>query len=88
MVVYRPSIENDIDNVILSCKMCQDNLPSHSPEPIILKPKPECPFQEIAVDFCSYAGRDFLFLVDCYTDWPDVVYMGANTTTPRLLTAL
>jgi len=33
---YWPGIDNDIDNVILSCQLCQDHLPLH-------------PFQEIAV---------------------------------------
>ena len=88
LIVYWPGMDNEIDNVILGCKMCQDNLPSHPPEPIIQKPRPTRPFQEIAVDYCSYAGRDFLVLVDMCTDWPDIVVMGSNTTTPRLLTAL
>ena len=52
------------------------------------KPRPTRPFQEIAVDFCSYAGRDFLVLVDACTDWPDIMFMGSNTTTPRLMTIL
>ena len=51
-------------------------------------PSPGRPFQELAADFCSYASQDFLILVDCYSDWPDVVHMGHNTTTLRLITAL
>ena len=88
IVVYWPGIDNDIDNTILGCKQCQENLPSNPQEPIIIKPRPSRPFQEIAVDFCSYAANDFLILVDCYSDWPDIVHMGHNTTTPRLITAL
>ena len=88
LVVYWPGIDNDIDNTILGCKQCQENLPSNPQEPIIIKPRPSRPFQEIAVDFCSYAANDFLILVDCYSDWPDIVHMGHNTTTPRLITAL
>ena len=80
LIVYWPGLDNEIDNLILGCTMCQDSLPSNPPEPIIQKPRPTRPFQEIAVDFCSYAGRDFLVLVDTCTDWPDVVFMGSNTT--------
>ena len=36
---------------------------------------PNRSFQEIAVDFCSHAGHEFLIMVDSYTDWPDVVIM-------------
>ena len=88
LTVYWPGMDSDIDDVILACTLCQRHLSSHSPEPIISKPHPCRPFQEIAVDFCTYAGRDFLIVVDCFTDWPDVVYMGTNTTTPRVVTAL
>ena len=40
------------------------------------------------IDFCSYGGHDFLIIIDCFTDWPEIVHMGRNTTTPRLLIAL
>ena len=88
LVVYWPGLNNDIDNIISACKQCQDNLPSQPRETIIQKPRPSRPFQEIAIDFCSYAGRDFLVMVDCYTDWPDVVPMGQNTTTAHLINTL
>ena len=76
LIVYWPGLDNDIDNVISSCRLCPQHLPSHPPEPLLSKPRPTRPFQEIAVNFCSFAGRNFLITVDCYTDWPDVVYMG------------
>ena len=88
LVVYWPGLDNDIDNIILSCKICQDMLPSNHREPITCKPRPSRPFQAIAADFCSYAGREYLITVDCYTDWPDIVPMGTNTTTAQLTSAL
>ena len=63
LTAYWPGINNDIDNTVLACKQCQDCLPSNPREPIILKPKLSRPFQEVAGDFCSYAGRDFLMLL-------------------------
>ena len=88
LAVYWPGMDNDIENIISSCKQCQDNLPSNPKEPIILKPKPARPFQEIAVDFCSHAGQQYLILVDCYTDWPDIIPMGNNTAATQLTKAL
>ena len=88
LTVYWPGMDNDIDNVISSCSICQRHLPSHPPEPIISKPRPARPFQEVAIDFCSYAGQNFLVMVDCHTDWPDIIAMGSNTTSSRLITAL
>lgn len=88
LTVYWPGMDHDIGNIVSTCTLCQRHLPSHPPEPIMPKPRPCRPFQEVAIDFCSYAGRDFLIVVDCFTDWPDIIYMGANTTAPRLITAL
>ncbi len=86
--VYWPGIDNDIDNAILSCKACQDTLPSHPREPMITRPLPDRPFQELAGDFCTHAGRQHLILVDCFLDWPDIIPMGNNTTAPQLTSAL
>ena len=86
--LYWPGIDNDIDNVVLSCKKCQDRLPSNCKEPIMSKPKPSRPFQEIAVDFGSYGGQQFLIMVDCLTDWPDIIPMRNNTSTQHLVQSL
>ena len=55
-------------------------LPSNSKEPIISNPKPEQPFQEMTADLCSYAAQDYLILLDGYSDWPDLIFMGHSTT--------
>ena len=73
LTIYWPGLDNDIDNVILNCQHCQDHLSRNVKEPIIQKSQPARPFQEIAVDLCSYAGHDYLIMVDCHTDWPDIL---------------
>jgi hypothetical protein len=88
LVIYWPGLDNDIDNIILSCKTCQDVLPSNHREPITHKPRPSQPFQAIAADFCSFAGREYLITVDCYTDWPDIIPMSNNTTAKQVLSVL
>ncbi len=88
LTVYWPHMSVDIDNVTSSCKMCQDRLPSHPKEPIVPKLSPTRPFEEIAADFCSYAGREYLIVVDCLSDWPEIVPMYHNTTSSRLTSAL
>ena len=86
--MYWPRIDNDIDNVILSCKKCQDLLPANTKEPIISKPKPTRPFQEVSADFCCYGGQNYLILVDCFTDWPEIIPMGHDTTAMHLVKIL
>ena len=86
--VYWPGIDNDIDNIILACQQCQDHLPSNPKEPITQKPKPDRPFQEIAIDLCSHAGRTYLIIVDCFTDWPAIISLDHGTTSAHVITAI
>ena len=88
LTIYWPGLDNDIKNITLACQQCQDHLPSNSKKTIIQKPRPTQPFQELAVDLCSYAGHDYLIMVDCYTDWPAIISMPHNTTTPQITAAL
>ena len=87
-LVYWPGMEVDIENTILSCKLCQDSLPSQQTEPITLKPKPQRPFQEFAADVCTHAGQQYLITVDCFSDWPEIIPMSTNTTTTQLISSL
>ena len=38
----------------------------------------------MAGDFCYHAGRFYLIVVDCYSDWPTIIPMGRNITTSHL----
>ena len=88
LTIYWPGIDRDIENFVQGCRHCQDHLPSNAKESLINKPTPDRPFQQIAADFGSHGGRQFLIIVDCRTDWPDIVDMGNDTTAPKLIAAL
>ena len=49
--MYWPGIDNDIEIMISHCVQCQTHLPSHAKEPIVSKPRPSRPFEDIAADF-------------------------------------
>ena len=84
LTVYRPGMDNDMNNTILSCKLCQHSFPSQQKETIAIKPKPQRSFQEIAADFCSYARQQYLVTGDCFSDWQEITPMMTNTTTTSL----
>ena len=52
---------------------------------ITLKPMPQKPFQEIAANFCSHAGQQYLITVDCFSNWPEITPMMTNTMTKKLV---
>ena len=64
--------DQDIEKSVEGCRHCQELLPSKVKEMMISKPTPEQLFQNIAVDFASYGGRQFLTILDCMTNWPDI----------------
>ena len=61
---------------------------SNPKETIQQKPTPSLPFKEIAADFYQYAGRYYLVIVDCYSDWPTIVPMGRDITASHLTAAI
>ena len=86
--LYWPGIDRDIENYVHGCRYCQDHLPSQGKEPLISKPLPERPFHQIAADIGSHAGRQYLIVVVCKTDWPDIIDLGKDTTAPHLIESL
>ena len=88
LAVYWPGIDRDIETIIMACKECQDELPSLAKEPMISHALPDRPFQHLALDFAHFNGRDYLIMIDCYTDWPSIQVMRQNTTTRFLIIAL
>ena len=87
LTLYWPGIDADIQQTVEGCKLCQDHLPSHPREPIISKPRPQWPFQEVAMDFAYFAGHNFLITVDCCTDWPEIIQMGKDMTAKKTIEA-
>ena len=88
LAVYWLGIDQDIENFVKACRHCQQRQPQHPKESLIQKPKPERPFQEIALDFCQKNGLDFLVAVDCMTDWPEVWHFPRGTKAWRLINVM
>ena len=79
--VYWPYLNNDLRNIRLNCQYCNEIAPKHTKEPLILTPDPEFPFQQVAADYFSVKGHDYLVLVDRYSGWFTLSYFKPNTAT-------
>ena len=53
---------------------------------MLKKQIPDRPLQEVAANFALYGGKQFLIILDCKTDWPDIIKMGKDTTVAELST--
>ena len=86
--VYWLGIDQDIETIITAYNECQDELPSLAKKLMILHALPDRSFQQLALDFAQFNGRDYLIMIDCYTDWPSIQVMRQNTTTRSLISVL
>ena len=86
--IYWPGIDQDIEAYIQGCHHCQDRLPSNAKEPMVSKQILDRPFQQVAAHFASYGSKQFLIIVDCKSDWPDIIEMGKDTTAAKLPTTM
>ena len=74
--IYWPQCKQDIINFKNSCLSCATNAPSNpaqhsSPEPDL----PQYPFQVVCTDFFTYKNRNYLILVDKYSNWLSVMLL-------------
>ncbi len=70
--VYWPGMTNDVRNVVRTCKECQVYQSSQQRELMVQDPQPFRPGEAIAVDFFSCDGREYLVIMDKYSNWPEI----------------
>ena len=70
--VYWPDITKDIESTRKGCTSCDKMAPSQPAAPPTPLHYPEYPFQMICADYFTKAGRNYLVVVDRYSNWPVV----------------
>ena len=76
--VFWPKMQEDITKTRQGCASCDKNTPSQPAAPPHPLPAPAYPFEMIAADFFSYAGKHFLIVVDRYSGWLSIYPAGAD----------
>lgn len=62
--IYWPGISKDVENMVLSCMMCQMHSKSNIKQPLHPHDIPKLPWEKVGIDFKSDNGVDFLVVVD------------------------
>ena len=65
---FWPGMGNDVEQMVKSCEVCQEALPSLPAEPLILREATE-PMQDCGSDLFFWK-KDFLIMVDRYSGYP------------------
>lgn len=70
--VWWPGITKDVANLRVNCGDCNVQSPSHPAAPPTPLDNPLYPMEQICGDYFTYRSRDYLVLVDRYSNWPTV----------------
>jgi hypothetical protein len=69
---------NNIKNIIASCSMCRECLPSQAKQPLLDKAATK-PYQCIHADLFQLHRNNYLITVDECMGWPTLTALGKNT---------
>ena len=75
--VFWPGIIGDITRTRWECLECNKMAKSNSQGPPHPPPEPEFPFQLLAADYFHFWGKNYVVVVDRYSNWP-VVFSAEN----------
>lgn len=70
---YWPNMDNDIENLVGKCNICEKYRSANIKEEMICHEIPILPFQKIGCDILDYGGNPHLVLVDYYSKWLELV---------------
>ena len=91
LCVYWPHINEDIENTVKSCTVCNKFCNSIHKEPMIPHQLPDRPWEQVSADYFTLCNQDYLLVVDFYSKYPEVIPMmskTANATIAALTSSL
>ncbi|KAM7281203.1 uncharacterized protein ISCGN_006114, partial [Ixodes scapularis] len=85
--VFWPRINQDIEELISSCEVCQRHQGANQREPLLDRDLPIRPWEKVAMDFFYHGGTTYLLVVDYYSKFVEVKKM-STTTASALISVL
>lgn len=76
---YWPHMSKDIENFIINCKTCQLNQRANQKETLVSHPLPTRPWQYLFSDFFSWHNKNYLLVVDSFSNWVEVTETKTKT---------
>lgn len=77
--VFWPNITNEIELTVTHCRVCQENAPNNVKEPMIPHEIPNEPFKKIACDILEHSARNYLVVIDFYSNWIELIKLKGKT---------
>ena len=86
-VLYWPSMNHDIQQMVERCEQCLLNSNHQQAEPLHPHPVPVRAWQRVAADIGTLRGKDLLIIADYYSGYPEVVSL-STTSSRAVITAM
>lgn len=83
--VFWPGINNDIVNIVNSCKVCQQNQRNKSKEPLIPHEVVDLPWYKLGIDLFEFEKEHYILILDYYSKYVEIVNLRSNTTTTNVI---
>ena len=78
--VYWPGIDADISDYARRCTICTKYKASQGTQPMLPWDIPDSPWQELAADYFTHKGKDYLLIADTFSKYPFVYKVHSKTT--------
>ena len=85
--MYWPGIDADIINYLCQCTICTKHKAFPPAQPMHPRDVPDSPWQEIAVDYLTYEGKEYLLICNFFSKYP-FLYKVTTKSTQSLCVSL
>lgn len=83
--VYWPGIYTEIENLVKSCEICQEDQAELRREPMIPSEIPPRAWHTIGADLFYLKGKEYLLISDYYSKFPFLRHMTSNCTSTAVI---
>ncbi|KAF2879130.1 hypothetical protein ILUMI_27037 [Ignelater luminosus] len=84
-LIFWPNINKEIADVVRNCFFCLTFQNSNQKEPLTIKDVPTRPWQQVAADLFHFNDQEYLFGVDLYSKYPEVINLKTDTTSATIV---
>ncbi|GFS21254.1 Pol polyprotein [Elysia marginata] len=79
-IVFWPGINNELRQMAASCDACQRSKPKNQKEPLHQHDEGKTPSEKVGLDFCEFGDRQYLIVVDYFSNFIEVEHMTSTAT--------
>ena len=79
-VFFWPRMSAQLKDLIDKCSICQSVKPEQASEPLQPHPVPDRPWQRVATDLFTFENRNYLVLVDYYSNFIELDYLSDTSS--------